>query len=51
MIRRGFIDEVKRLIEMGYGLDLPSMSIIGYREIGRHLQGDVTLVTRFIRDG
>ena len=43
MIRQGFIDEVKKLIEMGYGLTLPSMSSIGYREIEQYLQGKMTL--------
>lgn len=43
MIRSGFIDEVKRLMQMGYSLALPSMSSIGYREIGGYLQGEMTL--------
>jgi tRNA dimethylallyltransferase len=43
MIQRGFVDEVKKLIEMGYNLTLPSMSSIGYREIGQYLDGKMTL--------
>ena len=43
MIKNGFADEVKRLIEMGYSLDLPSMSSIGYRELGQYLSGKMTL--------
>jgi len=43
MIERGLIDEVKRLIDMGYNLDLPAMSGIGYRQIGSFLSGEVTL--------
>jgi tRNA dimethylallyltransferase len=43
MIAGGFIDEVKRLIGMGYGLSLPSMSSIGYREIGQYLSGKARL--------
>lgn len=42
MIARGFVDEVKRLLEMGYGPALPSMSSIGYREIGQYLEGKMT---------
>ena len=43
MIEQGFVDEVRRLLKMGYNLDLPSMSSIGYREIGLYLQGELTL--------
>ena len=43
MIERGLIDEVKRLIDMGYNLDLPAMSGIGYRQIGLFLSGELTL--------
>jgi tRNA dimethylallyltransferase len=43
MIEHGFIDEMKRLIEMGYALSLPAMSSIGYRELGQYLQGKLTL--------
>lgn len=43
MIAEGLVDEVKWLVGQGYQLDLPSLSSIGYREIGRYLQGEVTL--------
>lgn len=43
MIKYGFINEVKKLTGMGYSLTLPSMSSIGYREIGQYLQGKMTL--------
>ncbi len=43
MLERGLVEEVRRLLDMGYGLDLPSMSGIGYREIGRYLQGEIGL--------
>jgi tRNA dimethylallyltransferase len=43
MIKQGFIDEVKGLMSRGYGLDLPSMSSIGYREIGMFLKGRLDL--------
>jgi len=43
MIRLGLVEEVKKLINMGYGLDLPAMSGIGYQQIGMFLGGELTL--------
>ena len=43
MIKQGFTEEVSGLVKMGFTLDLPSMSSIGYREIGQYLQGGMTL--------
>lgn len=43
MIEQGFVDEVSRLIEMGYPRTLPSMSGIGYREIAASLAGEIPL--------
>jgi tRNA dimethylallyltransferase len=43
MVEQGFVEEVKKLLKMGYNLSLPSMSSIGYREIGQYLQGEMTL--------
>jgi tRNA dimethylallyltransferase len=43
MIERGLVEEVKRLFAAGYGLNLPAMSGLGYRQIGQYLQGEVTL--------
>ncbi len=43
MIEQGLVQEMKRLTDMGYGLDLPAMSGIGYRQIGMFLGGDLTL--------
>ena len=43
MMKEGLVEEVRRLIEMGYGLNLPSMSGIGYRQIGEHLNGKADL--------
>jgi tRNA dimethylallyltransferase len=45
MIEQGFIQETEDLIKKGYGFDLPSMSGIGYRQIGQHLRGEMTLET------
>ena len=37
MMDAGFLDEVERLLAMGYSPDLPSMSGIGYHELADHL--------------
>ncbi|MCL5961362.1 MAG: tRNA (adenosine(37)-N6)-dimethylallyltransferase MiaA [Chloroflexi bacterium] len=39
-IRRGLVEETRRLVEMGYGYELPSMSGLGYRQIGMYLRGE-----------
>jgi tRNA dimethylallyltransferase len=43
MIEQGLVEEVKKLMDMGYSLDLPSMSGIGYRQIGIFLKGEMSL--------
>lgn len=43
MIEQGFVAEVAGLIDRGYPLSLPSMSGVGYRQIGLYLQGQLTL--------
>ena len=43
MIECGLVEEVRWLVDRGYGYELPSMSGLGYREIGRHLRGEATL--------
>jgi tRNA dimethylallyltransferase len=43
MMKDGLMDEVKRLMEMGYSPDLPSMSGLGYRQITAHLAGGMAL--------
>ena len=43
MIAAGLVDEVARLLDMGYDRALPSMSGLGYREIAAHLLDDWTL--------
>ena len=45
MIEKGLVDEVKGLVTRGYGLDLPSMSGLGYKQIGLYLQGKTDLPT------
>jgi tRNA dimethylallyltransferase len=42
MLAAGLVDEVRSLIERGYGCDLPSMSSIGYRQVCQHLEGELT---------
>ncbi|MBI2954734.1 MAG: tRNA (adenosine(37)-N6)-dimethylallyltransferase MiaA, partial [Chloroflexi bacterium] len=42
-ISEGLVNETQRLVAMGYGYNLPSMSGLGYRQIGMYLRGEVTL--------
>ena len=42
-IEAGLVEEVRGLVEQGYSYDLPAMQSIGYREIGRYLQRQLTL--------
>jgi len=43
MIDNGLIEEVKHLVASGYNWSLPSMSSLGYREIGAFLRGEIAL--------
>ncbi len=43
MIQDGLVEEVELLLRKGYSLSLPSMSGIGYKQIGQFLQGEMTL--------
>jgi tRNA dimethylallyltransferase len=40
MIDSGFVDEVKRLLAMGYSPELKSMQSIGYRHLVNFIEGD-----------
>jgi tRNA dimethylallyltransferase len=43
MVAAGLVDEVRGLIERGYGCGLPAMSAIGYRQVCQHLAGELSL--------
>ncbi len=43
MIERGLVEEVKGLVEQGYGYELPAMSGLGYRQVGCYLRGEISL--------
>jgi tRNA dimethylallyltransferase len=43
MLEAGFVGEVQGLLERGYSPDLPTLSAIGYLEIARFLQGELSL--------
>jgi tRNA dimethylallyltransferase len=43
MIENGLIDEVKKLKNMGYGADIPTMSSIGYKQIMMYLDDEISL--------
>jgi tRNA A37 N6-isopentenylltransferase MiaA len=44
MISRGWVEEVRGLLEKGYSPSLPALYSVGYREIVGHLEGRVGLV-------
>jgi tRNA dimethylallyltransferase len=43
MIADGLVEEVKGLAQAGYGWDLPSMTGLGYRQIGQTLRAEIDL--------
>ena len=43
MIKKGLVDEVKKLHKKGYSWKLPSMSGIGYKQIGMYLKKKIDL--------
>ncbi|MDA1330261.1 MAG: tRNA (adenosine(37)-N6)-dimethylallyltransferase MiaA [Chloroflexi bacterium] len=43
MLDAGWLDEIRALLEKGYSPGLPSLSAIGYQQLTRHLQGELTL--------
>lgn len=43
MVENGLIDEVKKLLDMGYSEDLVSMQGIGYKEIVPYIKGECSL--------
>ncbi len=43
MIEMGLVEEVRKLVKMGYDFHLPAMSGIGYKQIGMFLSGELTL--------
>jgi len=45
MMDNGFLDEVRRLLDMGYNRKLPSLSGLGYAQLVKHLLGDLPLET------
>lgn len=42
MMADGLLDEVRSLVEAGYGWGLPSMSSLGYAQLGAYLRGEIT---------
>jgi tRNA dimethylallyltransferase len=43
MLSAGVVEEAQALVARGYSWALPSMSSLGYREIGAYLRGEMTL--------
>jgi len=42
MLEEGLLDEVRGLVNQGYGLDLAAMSGLGYRQIGQHFASEIS---------
>jgi tRNA dimethylallyltransferase len=51
MLARGWLEEVRRLLRAGYPPSLPALTSTGYRELLRHLRGELTLdeATRLVK--
>ena len=49
MIQKGLVEEVEKLLKMGYSLSLSSMSGIGYKQIGQLLQGELSFAAAIDR--
>ncbi len=43
MIEAGFLEEVQKLLQMGYSASIPSMSSLGYKQIASYLNGEMDL--------
>ncbi len=43
MIAGGLVEEVRRLLTMGYSATLPAMSATGYRQVCQYLAGEISL--------
>ncbi|RLT44703.1 MAG: tRNA (adenosine(37)-N6)-dimethylallyltransferase MiaA [Chloroflexi bacterium] len=43
MVDGGLADETARLLAAGYAANLPALTSLGYREMGQHLRGELTL--------
>lgn len=43
MVADGLVDEVKRLLDMGYSRNLVSMQGLGYKEIAAYLEGECSM--------
>ena len=43
MMENGLVDEVKKLLDMGYSPNLVSMQGLGYKEIVPYIKGEITL--------
>ena len=43
MLENGLVDEVRELLDRGYGAELSAMSAIGYKQIINYLTGEIPL--------
>ncbi len=43
MIKEGFVDEVKNILNKGYDKNLNSLNTVGYKEIIQYLEGEISI--------
>ena len=43
MLRGGWIEEVRELLRLGYGPELPAFSAVGYRDVAAYVGGELSL--------
>lgn len=51
MMERGYLDEVRRLLDAGYGRGLKPMKSLGYEHLSAHLAGELSLEEAVRRTG
>ena len=49
MLAEGFMDEVRGLLDVGFGRDLKPMKSLGYLQIGAYLSGELPLDEAILR--
>ena len=49
MVKDGWLDEVRALLDAGYGPELPAFSSAGYRELAAHVRGDMSSEEAVVR--
>ena len=51
MLKNGWVNEVQNLLDRGYSWIMPSMTALGYPEIGHYISGEISLSETRLRIG